>query len=230
MYITKDEVACACLPFTHGADHRTEAQVRDYVAKVLGHRAYERFKPVGAWFQHPSIDRVILAGGAMLHAEPRDLDLWCGPGEALAVLAPPATNGRVGQHKVGDLDVQVCVVEEYGQVLPLRNLLGRFDFAHCQVGAEFQLMKNEKEVAYKWVVTDVQWTPAFEAAMLVQGTSYNAAGHQAVWRENSLARLPEVARKFGLSRGECRVLVQQILACIDQEPKQATDLTDPHLW
>jgi len=183
-------------------------ELRQYVTDVLGVRAINHVSgTVGDFLVAYGVTSVILAGGALLHGEPKDLDLfpcWSQSPAAWAALLYEYEEGREARFacvRVGGRLLQ-CVRPD-GLPLGVDNLVKSFDFAHCQVGVRLLHQKVDNV----WLATEVAWTPAFQAAMLTGGTFY-VGGRMPL---NSLARVARISQKLDLTLGETRELAFQVV-------------------
>jgi len=235
MYISKVETAAASKP-TAAIDSHT--QVLTHVYEVLAARATAYFDgPVGRYLVSKGIKSVVLAGGALMHGVPADLDLFPMPGEQdvmsaskewdpfegreVHVLSKPkffelidCLGGKqLAEVMIDGRKLQLC----RQQSTTLFELVAGFDFAHCQVGAAVHYTEDGT-----WKASQVATTPSWMAAMLVQGTFYTGGR----WPLRSLSRIPRVAQKLGLTHFEARVLANQVVAAMagqDQKKILAED-------
>jgi hypothetical protein len=206
-YVAASESSGACKP---SADKPTS-----HIETVLAQRALSRLNAdIVDFLVGENINSFRIAGGAMLHGIPKDVDLWASDN-------PSYKKFLVSRQDNADLlmPVDVC----YGGVDyqfctafadTLEGLIAKFDFAHCQVGAEIALVQRPGNPAWVPAVTKVAFSTAWATAMAVQGTWY-CGGESDV---NSLARIPEVARKLNLDRGETRALTLQVIEKIVANP------------
>jgi hypothetical protein len=177
-----------------------------HVNSVLRARLEARLnaKPVKDALCGQQLTRFIVAGGALLRGEARDIDVWPAPSEmfpveAAAFLAKiPEGKTSVKVPVEGGPPLQLC----RQQTKDLGSLIKNFDFAHCQVGAMVVWGMGS------YLVQEIQCTDEFKAAMLVQGTFYTAV----YWPKNSLERVHKIALKLGLTENEARALTKQVVA------------------
>jgi len=225
MYVSNAETCGAARrPKDPAAVEGGHSGAEQHVRTVLGQRALSRItEPVEALLREHGLTEFRLAGGAMLRGTPKDLDIWPPNRDAyprafnafkrsVGVFAPFGSEELPSFWRPKDLvasdgtKVQVC----WSTAASLADLIRGFDFAHCQVGAEMSLNTGSEQAG----LTSVAWTAHFTNAMLVQGTYYVAGASNI----NSLARVPEVALKLGLDRGETRALALQIVDDITKDP------------
>lgn len=222
MYISKVETAAASKPTIPIDSH---VRVLSHVYEVLASRATSHLDgPVGQYLVANGIKSVVLAGGAMMHGEPADLDLFPPPGErdVMTGVSGWTVDGRphfqmakpkffelidrlsgkqLAEVMIDGKKLQLCRQESTS----LFELVAGFDFAHCQVGAT---VHNTEDGT--WKASEVATTPSWMAAMMVQGTFYTGGR----WPLRSLARIPRVAEKLHLSHFEARVLANQVVATL----------------
>lgn len=205
---TSDIKEGACAVPDNGV--KTSAETVTHVHSVLAARVEDRLnRPdvVEALRNRPgprSLSQFMIAGGALLRDEPRDLDLW-----------PPVANEYVFLDQIAVGAQSSKIVTAGGTIIQLCRqraanltaLIEAFDFAHCQVGAcvSWGVRDVSGDIGFK--VDLVQYTPAFAAAMLVQGTFYTNAH----WPVNGLERVHRIATKLRLNDDEARTLTKQVV-------------------
>jgi hypothetical protein len=178
-----------------------------HAKEIIGKRALSRLTPALITFLSDNqVDEIRIGGGGMLHGVPADVDIWPTQNstkfKGVAQKYKPTPDAHFGQFKADGHVIQLCM----DQHETLEELIDSFDFAHCQAGAE--LFRKGK--IGEWQIRKVYLTNHFVAAMICQGTYY-VAGR---WPLRSLARVPKVAAKLGLSADEARGLSMQIVADI----------------
>lgn len=182
-----------------------------YINKVIATRALDRIAgPVGEWLMSEGIRHVVLAGGALLKGPAADLDFFPAPAhrirlERIIDLLNKTPGKDFAETSVGDTVLQFCLPKT--PINTLADVVNGFDFAHCQVAA--WLAHEEVEGEMIWHVRKVETTTAWQTAMMSHGTFYVGGGY---WPLRSLARVPKIAAKLGLSKAETQDLAFQVTA------------------
>lgn len=197
----------------------------EHVESVLGARALAHIDgAVGDFLCQNNIHRIVLAGGALMKGPAADLDFFPSSDDLnanrlqqLVDKLSGTTNSDFAETSVGSVIVQLCIPKNI-PVVTLDKLLSGFDFAHCQVAVEL------RAVHCKWVIVRVEMTPAWKVAMVTQGTFYTAGGN---WPLRSLARVPKIAAKLGLTKTETQDLVFQVTAEIAKRGIDKVIADDP---
>lgn len=145
-----------------------------------------------------------LCGGALLHEVPKDFDIFTttrGGYDHLGI----GTDKPVGHYdfRVHGIDIQLCRYWEPDLI----RLISGFDFAHCQVGVEFELKKSGASTEMK--ITGIAFTTHFLTAMAT-GLPYYLP-ESAKWPHKSLERLGRVASKFNLTSLEKELIRSHIV-------------------
>lgn len=199
-----------------------------HVRDVISTRALQRIAgPVGGWLAAQGLCHVVLGGGALLKGAAADLDFFPAPNHRSKVAqVVDSINQSPGKDfaetSVGDTILQFGLPTQ--QVDSLADIVNGFDFAHCQVAAWLVYQYEENERDMLWHVRQVETTPAFEAAMMSQGTFYTGGGN---WPLRSLARVPKIAAKLGLSKAETQDLAFQVTAEIAKRGMDTVIAGDP---
>lgn len=123
-----------------------------------------------------------LAGGALGRNRPNDFDLYPADGEPFDLEAVAEAAGHIDGMKVVSTTRNAMTVELNGQVLQLCQyqkgtlgaLLASFDFAHCQVGAEFEADESGGDF---YVVTDVRYTQDWLRAKALESTFFTGSAY-----------------------------------------------------
>jgi len=179
--------------------------------EVIGGRALNRIDgPIGDYLLSNGVRKIVLAGGALLKGVAADLDFY--PSfdlpfrEAFRKLVDSLSGPTddFAETSVGSTIMQFSFLKK--RTTP-GGILQDFDFAHCQVAVELAYCTVDDHG--QWMVYEVSTTRAWESAMLSQGTFYTGGG---VWPLRSLARIPKVAAKLGLSKMETQELAFQVTA------------------
>lgn len=211
---------------TNATDAQTHAQ------DVIGRRALARIpNELEAWARKHGVTRFIVAGGALLAGDVADIDVFPSPlelkefNQGLRYLTSDET-------PVVELPstpvVQLCNEEVHS----LKSLVDSFDFAHCQVGVEVRVNEVQDPddsdfdpKAPTFTVMQTYLSPHFMAAMMTGGTYYV----QGKWPLRSLARVPKVAAKLGLSKTEAQALAYQVVKHIAKMGMEEVLRDDPKL-
>jgi hypothetical protein len=178
----------------------------EHVREIIAARGLAYFEHIGDFLLNQGIRDVIIAGGSLMKGHPSDIDLFPVELEANSLaeflrFVKADDDEQLKEVVVGPYTLQFCK-----ETADLGLLVRGFDFAHCQVGVQF-FCSRPSDI---WKVKDTYFTSNFLAAMAVQGTFYVGGK----WPLRSLARIPKVASKLGLTKLETQALSYQVAADI----------------
>lgn len=226
MYIPKSEAGRAAAPELATLEDIDSAE--EHAHDVIKTRAEALLNTdVGAYLVNAGVRAVYLAGGALMAGPVADLDVFPvlqyeGQFNALLDgLNPGRPDSQLAEVRGLAYPLQLC----RHSANSVEDLVSGFDFAHCQVGVELHYCTTADflTATQTWKAKDVYTSPHWAAAMMVQGTYYVGGK----WPLRSLARVPKVSAKLGLSKLEAQALAMQVASGIVAQGVDAVVKADP---